>query len=135
MGGGRGKREVAGGGRGGGLGLGPAATELVITQNATTLTVTEQRDTATTRLLYSLEGGSQQNQLPAGKLAGVVAKYKSEWKGQRLQTHITVPAAPGRSQLEYIETRYLDADGTLVVETTTTTGANARRLVYKRATS
>lgn len=132
VGGGRGSRENAGGGRGGGLGLGPAATELVITQNATMLTVIERRDTTTNRIVYSLTEASQQNALPAGRNAGVTANYTSAWKSQRLETRVIIPAAAGRERLEYIETRFLDGDGSLVVETTTPAGTNTRHLVYRR---
>jgi hypothetical protein len=60
-----------GGGRGtgGGLGLGPSADELMIRQDAKTLSIDERRGTDVAHVLYGLDGRQVTNALAAGRSA------------------------------------------------------------------
>lgn len=134
VGGGRGQRESAGGGRGGGLGLGPPAEQLTIQQTMTTLTVDERRGTATSRIVYALTGKTSKNAIVAGRGSGTTAQYVSKWKDARLITTITAQVSSvNKTKVQYDETRYVDADGSLVVETTMVGQPNMRRLVYAKS--
>jgi hypothetical protein len=122
-----------GGGRGtgGGLGLGPSADELTIRQDTRTLTIDERHGTDTTRVTYGLDGRPVSNTLGAGRSAGASAVYVSQWKDGRLTTTITIPAAAGtEAKTQYQQLRYLDRDGSMVVETTIPGQENARKVVY-----
>jgi hypothetical protein len=134
VGGGRGQRESPGGGRGGGLGLGPPAEQLTIQQTTTTLTIDERRGTTTSRLVYALTGKTSKNTIAVGRGAGASAQYVSKWKNAHLVTTITAPASSvNKTKLQYEETRYIDPDGALVVETTLLGQPNVRRLVYAKS--
>ncbi|HYV99105.1 MAG TPA: hypothetical protein VE967_16735 [Gemmatimonadaceae bacterium] len=136
IGGGTGNRERAGGGRGGGLGLGPPAQELVIVQTAHTLTVTERRDSSSAQTIYALDGKRQTNVMTSGRSSGTTAVFVTTWKNERLETKISAPPGPrGGAATTYVETRFIDRDGSLVIETTIPGRANLRRLVYVRADS
>jgi hypothetical protein len=133
IGGGTGARDTAGGGRGGGLGLGPAPDGLTIRQDARTITVEERRGTTITSLKYVLDGGKTTNTAPAGRNAGGSAVYLTVWRSRRLVTRITVPdARENGGEVTYDEVRYLDTDGSLVVETTVAGRPNKRTTVYTR---
>jgi hypothetical protein len=133
VGGGAGAREAAGGGRGGGLGLGPAPDRLTIRQDANAITVQERRGTTTTSLKYALDGSKTTNTVPAGRHSGASAVYVTAWRDRRLITSVTVPDAQQTgSVVTYEEVRYVDVDGSLVVETTMTGRPNKRTTVYTR---
>jgi hypothetical protein len=133
IGGGTGSRDSAGGGRGGGLGLGPAPDRLTIREDAGTITVEERRGTTITTLKYVLDGGKTINTAPAGRNAGGSAVYLTVWRSRRLVTRITVPdARENGREVTYDEVRYLDTDGSLVVETTVAGRPNKRTTVYTR---
>ena len=124
-----------GGGRGtgGGLGLGPSADALTVRQDTQALTIEEHRGTVTTRVTYRLDGQAATNPLPVGRNAGAMAESISHWTDDRLVTAITVlPLAGDGAVIHYLETRYLDRAGALVVETTLPPQANARTVVYVR---
>jgi hypothetical protein len=58
----------------------------------------------------------------------------SRWKDGRLVTAITAPGAPGSGEtVTYGEVRYLDRDGSLVIETTMSGRPNKRTAVYTRS--
>jgi len=134
VGGGRGTVDTPGGGRGGGLGLGPAADSVTITQTTETLTIDERRGTATSRIVYRLDSTSGVNVLAAGRNAGAKASSLSRWQGSRLVTTVTVATSPDVKQaITYEETRWLEPDGTMVVETRRPGEPNQRRSVYRAA--
>jgi hypothetical protein len=132
-GGGQGQREAEGGGRGGGLGLGPAADQLTIVQTSDRIVITERRGAATPTISYALNGAKTPNAVSAGRNSGGTAAYVSSWRNARLATTVTIPPADGRGATAiYSELRYLDADGSLVVETMLTGSPNKRTVIYRR---
>jgi hypothetical protein len=132
-GGGTGGRE-SGTGRGGGLGLGPSPDQLTIRQSGSLMTVEERRGTVTTLLSFAIDGARTGNTVPSGRNSGESAMYVSVWKNGRLETAIMAPRAPGTDEtVTYTEVRYLNADGSLVVETTIAGRPNRRTAVYTRA--
>lgn len=124
-----------GGGRGtgGGLGLGPSADALTIHQNDHQIAIDERRGSDVAHLIFLLDGHSTNNPIAAGRNAGATAVSTTSWKDDRLVTTITAPAPPGSDvAMHYQEVRFLDRDGTLVVDTTIPGRPNARRVVYVR---
>jgi hypothetical protein len=133
FGGGTGARDTAGGGRGGGLGLGPAPDRLTIRHDVNGITVEERRGTTITSLKYALDGTKTTNTVPAGRNSGASATYVASWRNRRMVTSITVPDAEGSGGVvTYEEVRSLDAQGSLVVETTVAGRPNKRTTVYTR---
>jgi hypothetical protein len=130
QGGGRGQRRGSGGGMGGGLGLGESPTRLTIRQDQTTLTI-EQRGTPVSKLVYKLDGTETRNSVPAGPNRRD-GRFKSTWQGAKLVTSITTSAPRGGS-MTFVEERYLDANGALVVETSLPGEGRGRKVVYKRS--
>lgn len=122
----RGAGTGGGGGQGGGLGLGPSAETIAISQDATSLKIEEQwAGRPSARRVYALDGKKVSN-----SLAGGSATSFSTWQGDRLVTKLVISARGGSRELE--ETRFLDADGQLVVETVMPGQGNSRRSVYSR---
>ena len=133
VGGGRGSGTGAGGGRGGGLGLGPPPDRLTITQNAATLTVEARVAGSTRKTVYALDGRTTTNPLAAGRNGGAAASSTAHWDQARLVVSIAVPNRSGGSNpVEYQEVWSLDADGSLIVETTMVGQPNLRRSVYRK---
>jgi hypothetical protein len=130
-GGGRGQVDTPGGGRGGGLGLGPSAESLDVRQTSDLLSIEERRGRETARIVYRFDR-SESIQLPAGQNAGAEASALSRWEGNRLVTTITLPATAVGGAMTYEETRWLEADGTMVVETRRPGEPNLRRTLYRR---
>lgn len=129
VGGGNGSRRGGGAGQGGGLGLGPSANELTIKQTPASMTIDEHWGAgSSSRRVYELDGKKKSNQVGAGR--GVAATTVSMWVDRQLVTTIAV-AAQGGSR-EYKETRYLDDNGRLIVETTVAVAPNSRKAVYVR---
>lgn len=132
-GGGQGQREAEGGGRGGGLGLGPAADQLTIVQTPERLVITERLGEATSAVTYALNGKRTTNRVSAGRNSGGTAASVTAWRGARLETTVKVTPVAGRGPAAtYKEVRYLEADGSLVVEITMTGSPNKRTVVYRR---
>jgi len=129
-GGGRGAGSGGGGGQGGGLALGPAPDDLVIRQDATSLTI-EQHGAVVRKLTYKLDGKEFKIDLPAGPSTRS-GSAKTHWDGERLVTTI-VAASPraGGQPVTYEEVRYL-ADGHLVVEVSMAGREGWRKLVYAK---
>ena len=132
VGGGTGAGTGGGNSMGGGLGLGPSPETLTITQTATTLTI-EQPGSRVTKLVYRLDGRDSRGTMPAGQGATRSATFKSAWKDGKLVTTMITEGPGGRGLITYEETRYLTAEGTLVVETRDPSRGNLRRVVYRRA--
>lgn len=132
-GGGRGQRESENGGRGGGLGLGPAAEQLTIVQTPDRLVITERRGEASAKFTYALNGKKTTNAVSSGRNSGGSAASVTSWRGARLETTVKVTPGNGRGVVAtYKEVRYLDADGSLVVETTMAGRPNKRTMIYRR---
>jgi hypothetical protein len=132
VGGRQGAVDTAGGGRGGGLGLGPSADSLVITQTADTLTVDEHRAAESARIVYRLDGKPASYALSAGRSAGAKVTASSRWQGNRLITTITLPASGTSESITYEESRWIESDGTMVIEVRRPGQPNMRRSVYRR---
>ena len=131
--GGSGQREVEGGGLGGGLGLGPPAEQLTIVQTIDRLVITERFGEASSTFTYALNGKRTTNRVSVGRNSGGTAAYVTFRRGARLETTVQVPPVGGRGRTAtYKEVRYLDADGSLVVETTMTGRPNKRTVIYRR---
>jgi hypothetical protein len=132
-GGGQGQREAEGGGRGGGLGIGPAPDQLTIVQTSDRLVIAERRGAGTSTITYVLNGRKTTNVVSAGRNSGGTAAYVSSWRDARLATILTIAPAVGRgATVTYSELMNLDADGSLVVETTLTGSPNKRTVIYRR---
>ena len=121
-----------GGGRaGGGSGMGPPAQEVVIQQNDSTMTI---EDLTSGRVLtYGLDGRRTTNSLVVGQGNFVQATYSSRWDKSKLVTTITRATPRGVENTYLREVRSLDDDGSMIVETTVTTGSGGRRTVYRKA--
>jgi hypothetical protein len=128
-GGGRAGRQ---GGGGGGLGLGPSPEELTIRQDATTLTI-EQRGTPVTKVVYRLDGQETKGVMPVSTQSTREATFRSEWKDGKLVTSMTTRAtSAGTQTVTFQEVRYLDANGSLRVETSIRGKPGSRSVVYKK---
>ena len=115
--------RMGGGGRGGG---GMAA--LTVTVSGSTLTVTRQGMNGPVSTVYELDGAESKN-MQMGRGGGAEAVYKSRWEGAKLVTTIT--GGMGTAT----ETRWLEPDGTMVVETARTSRDGSpmtMKLVYRK---
>ena len=131
VGGGRGQVDMAGGGRGGGLGLGVSADALVISQDNRALTMEERRGTERARVVYRVDGSRTEVTLAAGRNQGTKTTAVSRWQDARLVTTITLPASAVGGAVTYEETRWLEKDGTMIVEIRRPGAENFRRTVYR----
>jgi hypothetical protein len=133
--GGRGSGRGDGTGRGGGIGLGAPPDQLTIRQDAASITIEERGGGIGSRVTYTLDGRKAKNAIPSGRNAGAASETVSKWKGQRLETEITGPLAPGRpGRVTYRQVYHLDRDGALVVEISMRGSPNTRKTIYvKRA--
>lgn len=95
-----------GGGRGG---AGMAA--LTIATSGSTLTATREGMNGPVSTVYKLDGAESKN-MQMGRGGSAEAIYRSRWDGEKLVTTIT--GGMGTAT----ETRWLDSDGSMVVETT-----------------
>jgi hypothetical protein len=127
MGGGR-QGGGAGGGRQGGMGNAPLTITVDGQKLSISRTMGQSGNTVTT--VYMLDGTASKNSQP-GRQGGepVEIVYTSKWEGAKLVTTIVNPRGTST------ETRWIDADGTMVVETTRT-GQDGTpvttKLVYKK---
>lgn len=113
------------GGPGGGM-----AESLTIKQTATELTRETGGQRPATRT-YKLDGSESVNATPRGDI-----KSKSKWDGAKLVTESVreMQGPDGPMSITTKEVMSLEADGSLVIESTTTTpmGERKSRLVYKK---
>lgn len=112
-----------GGGRGG---AGMAA--LTITISGSTLTATREGMNGPVSMVYKLDGSESKN-MQMGRGGGAEAVYTSRWEGAKLVTTIT--GGMGTAT----ETRWLEPDGTMVVETARTGRDGSpmtMKLVYRK---
>ena len=120
-----------GGGQGGGRQGGGAAQPLTITVDGSKMSVAQQRGENTVTTVYLLDGTVSKNTM-AGRQGGEPTEvtYTSKWDGAKLVTTIVNPRGTST------ESRWIEADGTMVVETTRTGPdgtATTTKLVYKKS--
>lgn len=120
------------GGPGGG-GRGPAGPQsLTITQTAAELTIERETPNGAMKTVYKLDGSESSNQTGRGS-----STTKSTWEGATLVTAgtQTMNMQGNEVTIEMKEVRSLDADGTMVVVTTTKSpmGERTRKTVFKKA--
>lgn len=117
-----------GGGRQGGMGQQPLTIVVDGSKMSISRTMGQSGNTVTT--VYMLDGTVSKNTM-AGRQGGEPTEvtYTSKWDGAKLVTTIVNPRGTST------ETRWIDADGTMVVETTRT-GQDGTpvttKLVYKK---
>lgn len=121
------KSDPAGGGRG------PAGPQsLTITQSATELTIERETPNGAMKTVYKLDGTESENSTGRG-----TSKTKSTWEGATLVTAgaQTMNMQGNEVTMEMKEVRSLEADGTMVVVTTTKSqmGERTRKVVFKKA--
>ena len=115
--------RMGGGGRGG---AGMAA--LTVAVSGSTLTVTREGMNGPVSTVYRLDGSESKN-MQMGRGGGAEAVYTSRWDGAKLVTTIT--GAMGTAT----ETRWLEPDGTMIVETARTGRGGTpmtMKLVYRK---
>ena len=128
---GGGGRRGGGGGRAGRGGL--MAETLVISQNATSITVEQQSGDQSRTIEYALDGSETTVEVGNGTLT-----VSASWDGAVPVTEGTqsIETGHGNFSFDITERRTLSSDGqTLTVETTRVTprGDQAFRLVYRKA--
>ena len=131
-----GRASGGGGQRGGGIGLGAPIAEVTITQNATSLTISEQRGRRNIRTVCEFDGQMVKNSMWVGNISRgrvAMALYSSNWEGARLVTMITTNPPIAVETVVFKEVRYLDPEGRMVVETTSVGNPGGRIAVYKKA--
>ena len=121
------------GGGGGGGGRGPAGPQtLTITQTAADLTIERQNPNGAVKAVYKLDGTESVNDSGRGK-----SKTKSVWAGNTLVTTgtQTMTMQGNEVTMESKEVRSLDADGLMVVVSTTKSqmGERTRKTVFKKS--
>jgi hypothetical protein len=103
--------------------------ELYIAQDRTTLTI-EQRGDRVDKFVYRLDGVAVNGDVPVP--GGIrPATFRSAWKAGRLFTTIVTRGWSGEP-LTFLDVRYLDEDGSLIVEILMPDQKNVRRAVYAR---
>jgi hypothetical protein len=112
-------------------GRGPAGPQnLTITQTATEFTIERETQAGVQKTVYKLDGSESVN---AGGRGGEV-KSKSAWEGGKLVTKYS--RTMGEATVEVVETRSLEADGTMTVVTAMKGGPQGdttRKMVFKKA--
>jgi hypothetical protein len=130
--GGRGGAGGRKGGQEGGRGGSAPAQNLVIKQDAETLTIQGTTDRGTQTNTYKLDGLESVNSTQRGQL-----KSKASWDGDKLVVTSTGTASMmGKSvAIELREVFSLDRDGAMVIETTRSAGARRAdiKAVYRKA--
>jgi len=99
-------------GRGGGAGLGPAAT---LTQDANTLTITRTTQAGEIKTVFNLDGSDSKNMM-MGRGGQTEQVSKAVWEGNKLVVSTTF--SMGENTVTRTQTFSLDASGQLVVEVT-----------------
>lgn len=100
-------------GRGGGGGLGQAAT---ITQDAKTLTITRTTQNGEVKTVINLDGTESKNMMMGRGGTQTEQVSKAHWDGTKLV--VTTAFTMGETAVERKQAFQLDASGQLVVETT-----------------
>ncbi|HOG29946.1 MAG TPA: hypothetical protein PLN93_07440 [Vicinamibacterales bacterium] len=119
------KSDPMGGGRG------PAGPQTVtITQTATELTLERETPNGVMKTVYKLDGSPSVN--PGGRGGEITST--SAWEGSKLVTKYT--RTMGQNSMEVVETRSLEADGTLLLVTAMKGGPmgdTTRKTVFKKS--
>jgi len=120
---------AGGGGRQGGMGAQPLTITIDGPKMSISRTMGQSGNTVTT--VYMLDGTVSKNTM-MGRQGGEPTEvtYTSKWDGAKLVTTIVNPRGTST------ETRWLEADGTMVVETTRTNPQGetiTTKLVYKKS--
>lgn len=115
-----------------GGGRGPAGPQsLTITQTAADLTVERETPNGVVKLVYKLDGSKSVNDTGRGS-----SETTSTWEGGKLVTtgKQTMSMQGNEVTIELKEVRSLDADGTMVVVTTSVSpmGERTRKTVFKK---
>jgi hypothetical protein len=126
------EKSVMGGRQGGGRGGGGAAP-LTIAVDGQKMSITQTFGENSRTTVYMLDGTVSKNTV-AGRQGGEPTEvtYTSKWEGNALVTTIVNPRGTST------EKRWVEADGTMVVETTRTGQdgtPQVSKLVYKKATT
>lgn len=112
-------------------GRGPAGPQnLTITQTATEITFERETPNGVMKTVYKLDGSESVNAMGRG---GEVTS-KSAWEGGKLVTKYS--RTMGQTTVEVMETRSIEADGTMTVVTVTKGGPQGdmtRKMVFKKA--
>ena len=127
------EKSVMGGRQGGGNRGGGAPAPLTITVEGQKMSIAQTRGETTVTTVYMLDGTVSKNTV-AGRQGGEPTEvtYTSKWEGNALVTTIVNPRGTST------EKRWVDADGTMVVETTRTGQdgtPQVTKLVFKKATT
>lgn len=127
MGGGPGGGAPGGGAPGGGGGRGFGAGPQKITQTAAELVIERTMGETVQKTVYKLDGTPSVNETRGGQSTSI-----SKWSGAKLVT--TIKAETQRGTMESTETRSLESNGTMVVETTRQgpDGPTTQKMVYKK---
>ncbi|HEX6324046.1 MAG TPA: hypothetical protein VFZ36_10000 [Vicinamibacterales bacterium] len=124
----QGRGAGMGGGRAGGMGGGPITITVEGQKMSISRTMGQSGNTVTT--VYMLDGTASKNTMAGrGGAEPVEVVYTSKWNGAKLVTTIANPRGTST------ETRWIEADGTMVVETTRTNPqgeAVTSKQVYKK---
>lgn len=125
------KSDPAMGGPGGG-GRGPAGPQtLTITQTAAEFTIERETPNGVVKLVYKLDGSKSMNDMGRGS-----SETTSKWDGGKLVTtgKQTMNMQGNEVSLDVKEVRSLEADGTMVVVSTTVSpmGERTRKTVFKK---
>lgn len=119
------KSDPMGGGRG------PAGPQTItITQTATEITLERETPNGVMKTVYKLDGSPSTN---AGGRGGDITS-KTSWEGSKLVTKYT--RTMGENSVEVVETRSLEADGTLLLVTAMKGGPMGdvtRKTVFKKS--
>lgn len=117
-----------GGGRQGGMGGGPVTITVAGQQMSVSRAMGQSGNTMTT--VYMLDGTASKNTMGGrGGAEPMEVVYTSKWEGAKLVTAIATPRGTST------ESRWLEADGSMVVETTRTSPQGdviTTKLVYKK---
>lgn len=110
------------------------AAPVVITQTPDVLTIEQQSETRTRRIAFRLDGTESRN-----LVIPFTVTTRSRWEAGRLVsegTQTLIEGAAPASSSAFREVRWLEPDGTMIVETTRVsmpgTDAATRRVVYTR---
>lgn len=123
----QGRGAGQGGGRQGGMGGGPLTITVEGQKMSVSRTMGQSGNTMTT--VYMLDGTASKNTMAGRGGQAMEIVYTSTWNGAKLVTTIQNPRGTST------ETRWLEADGTMVVETTRTNPRGetvTAKLVYKK---
>ena len=124
------KSDPMGGRQGGGAPGGGAPAPITITVDGQKMSISQTRGETTVTTVYMLDGTVSKNTV-AGRQGGEPTEvtYTSKWEGNALVTTIVNPRGTST------EKRWIDADGTMVVESTRTGQdgtPTTRKTVFKR---